>query len=73
MTLEPCETYSIDDLEEYAAVLQAIVNEAYEDPEILKNEPYHSSSHRRNAVEELDNPDKWATTWRAYKRKILDK
>lgn len=73
MTLEPCETYSIDDLDEYVAVLKKIVEEAYENPEILKSAPHKAASHRRNAPEELDDPEKWATTWRAYKRKILDK
>lgn len=72
MTLEPCETYSIDDLDEYANVLEKIVEEAYEDPDILKMAPHSAASHRRSKPEDLDDPEKWATTWRAYKRKILN-
>lgn len=73
MTLEPCETYSLDDLNEYADVLRKIVDEAYSNPELLKTAPHASSSHRRNKPEELDDPDKWALTWRAYQRKHLNK
>lgn len=69
MTLEPCETYSKDDLDEYVAVLQRLSDEAYSDPEILKTAPHNSSSHRRNDMESLDNPNKWATTWTAYLKK----
>lgn len=69
MTLEPCETYSKDDIDEYAAVLKRLSDEAYSDPEILKTAPHNSSSHRRNDMESLDDPEKWATTWAAYLKK----
>lgn len=69
MTLEPCETYSKDDIDEYAAVLQRLSDEAYSDPEILKTAPHNSSSYRRNDEESLDDPTKWATTWAAYLKK----
>lgn len=69
MTLEPCETYSKDDMDEYVAVLQRLSDEAYSNPEILKTAPHNSSSFRRNDPESLDDPEKWATTWSAYVRK----
>ena len=36
MTLEPCESYGKEDLDEYAAVLKHIRDEAYSDPEVVK-------------------------------------
>ena len=71
MTLEPCETFSVEDLEEYAQVLQIVAREAYDDPETVKNAPHKCAAHKRSAEEELDDPNNWATTWKAYKRKIL--
>jgi glycine dehydrogenase subunit 2 len=73
MTLEPCETFSVEDLEEYAQVLEIIAKEAYDDPETVKNAPHKCAVHKRAAEEELDDPDKWATTWKAYLRKGLRK
>lgn len=69
MTLEPCETYSKDDIDEYVAVVQRISDEAYSNPEIIKTAPHNSSSFQRNDVESLDDPEKWATTWKGFLRK----
>lgn len=69
MTLEPCETYSKDDIDEYVAVVQKISDEAYSNPEIIKTAPHKSSSFQRNDVASLDDPAKWATTWHAYLKK----
>ena len=69
MTIEPCETFSKEDLEEYSLVLRQIAAEAREDPEMVKQAPHKCAAHKRSAEEELDDPTKWATTWRAYKRK----
>jgi glycine dehydrogenase subunit 2 len=68
-TLEPCETYSKDDLDEYAAVLAKISKEAYENREFVKGAPYKCAAHKIKNPAELDDPNKWATTWRAYLRK----
>lgn len=68
-TLEPCETLSKDDLDEYAAVLARISKEAYQDPELVKNAPHKSAVHKLANPQELDDPAKWATTWRAYLKK----
>ena len=69
MTLEPCETFSKEDLDEYAEVLARISAEAYATPDVVKNAPHKCASHKRTNEAVLDDPQKWATTWRAYKRK----
>lgn len=68
-TLEPCETYSKADLDEYAAVLATIAEEARKDPEFVKAAPHKCASNVIAKPEELDDPDKWAVTWRAYLKK----
>jgi glycine dehydrogenase subunit 2 len=67
-TLEPTESYSKDDLDEYAAILQAVVQEAYADPERVKNAPYNLPVHHIDHSA-YDDPARWAITWRAYLRK----
>lgn len=68
-TLEPCETYSKADIDEYVEVLRHIAEEARKDPEFVKNSPYKCAGTKRNREEELDDPEKWALTWRAYQKK----
>ena len=68
MTLEPTESYSKADLDEYAAILKHIAEEAYTNPEIIKTAPHNSTVHTLKQ-DWLDDPDKWAVTWRAYMRK----
>jgi glycine dehydrogenase subunit 2 len=67
-TLEPTESYSKEDLEEYAAILAHVAQEARNDPELVKSAPHNSSVHAIEH-ESLDDPDQWAITWRAYLRK----
>ncbi|GAK60506.1 hypothetical protein U27_00403 [Candidatus Vecturithrix granuli] len=69
-TLEPCESYSKDDLDEYVAVLRQIVKEAYDDPEFVKNAPYNSTIHKIPNPE-IDEPERIVITWRQYKKKGL--
>jgi glycine cleavage system P protein (glycine dehydrogenase) subunit 2 len=69
MTLEPCETFAREELDEYAAVLTQISQEAYSDPAFVQGSPYRCAAHRRNDEASLDDPEQWATTWRAYLRK----
>ena len=73
MTLEPCETFSKDDIDEYVEVIKTIRNEAYETPEIIMSAPHKAASHKRNDEEALDDPEKWALTWKAYLRKQSNK
>jgi glycine dehydrogenase subunit 2 len=68
-TLEPTESYSKDELDEYLAVLAQVSNEAYTNPEIVKAAPHNSTIHAID-VAPLDDPSQWAMTWRAYRRKV---
>ena len=70
MTLEPTESYSRADLDEYAAILAEVAREAYEDAEVVRTAPHNSTVHRVRP-DTLDSPETWAVTWRAYRRKIL--
>ncbi|RLC23896.1 MAG: glycine dehydrogenase subunit 2 [Deltaproteobacteria bacterium] len=67
-TTEFCESYSKYDCDYWASVLQKISDEAYHDPDIIRNAPHKAPVHQVNESE-LDNPDKWAMTWRAYLKK----
>ncbi len=67
-TPEFCESYSIDDMEYWCAVLQQISDEAYSDPDLVKSSPHRSPIHLVK-YEDADNPDTWAITWRAYLKK----
>jgi glycine dehydrogenase subunit 2 len=67
-TLEPTESYSKEEIDEYIAGLKQVVKEAYENPEIVKNAPHRSVVHKYDH-EPLDDPARWAITWRAYLKK----
>lgn len=69
-TLEPTESYSKEELDEYIAVLRHISEEARTNPELVKTAPHNSTIHRMESHEPLDDPDQWAVTWRAYRRKL---
>jgi glycine dehydrogenase subunit 2 len=69
MTLEPTESYSKEDLDEYLTILKHIADEAYTNPEIIHTAPHNSTIHKIDQ-ESFDDPDAWAVTWRAYKRKV---
>jgi glycine dehydrogenase subunit 2 len=68
-TLEPTESYSKADLDEYAAILASVALEAREEPEIVRTAPHRSTVHA-NDHSVFDDPSKWAITWRAYRRKV---
>ncbi len=68
MTLEPTEAYSRADLDEHAAMLDAVAEEAYADPDTVRSAPHRSTIHRIDHAW-LDDPERWAVTWRAYLRK----
>ena len=67
-TIEPTESYSKDELDEYLNTLEKIIDEAYENPEKVKNAPYNSVVHKIDHSW-LDDPEKWAITWRSYLKK----
>jgi glycine dehydrogenase subunit 2 len=68
-TLEPTESYSKDELDEYVAIIAHVAGEAYTDPEIVKSAPHNSTVHTIEH-EPFDDPSQWAVTWRAFRRKV---
>jgi glycine dehydrogenase subunit 2 len=68
-TLEPTETFSKDDLDEYVAIIAHVADEARTNPEIVKSAPHNSTIHTIDHSP-LDDPSQWAPTWRAYRRKM---
>ena len=68
MTIEPTESYSREDLDQHIAMLRAVAEEAYTDPEAVRTAPHRSTIHQVDHSW-LDDPEKWAVTWRAYLRK----
>jgi len=67
-TIEPTEAYSKNELDEYIAGLKRVSEEAFENPQRVKNAPYNSVIHKID-TSSLDDPTKWAITWRAYLKK----
>lgn len=72
ITLEPTESPSKEDLDEYIATLHHIFDEAYENPEIIHGAPHNSTIHKVDESS-LDDPERWCPTWRVYLRKSKDK
>lgn len=71
-TLEPTESYAMDELDEYLSILAHVAGEAYDQPEVVKSAPQNSTIHSiQHQV--LDDPSKWAMTWRAYLKKFPKK
>ena len=67
-TLEPTESYSKAEIDEYIVGLKRVVEESYENPELVKSAPHRSVVHKIE-TDALDDPSKWAITWRAYLKK----
>jgi len=66
--LEPCETISKANLDEYIEMWKQIVHEAYTNPEILKTAPHNTTFSKLDASVAND-PKRWAMSWRAYLKK----
>jgi glycine dehydrogenase subunit 2 len=67
-TIEPTESYSKAEIDEYLAALKKISGEAYEDPAKVKGAPYRSVVHRIDHGW-FEDPARWAITWRSYLKK----
>jgi glycine dehydrogenase subunit 2 len=67
-TPEAGEMWSKDDIDYWIAVLAHVCEEAYADPEVVKRAPHRQVVHQLDPTG-LDDPSRWATTWRAYRRK----
>jgi len=68
-TLEPTESVSKDELDEYVAIISHVADEAHTDPVLVKSAPHNSTIHSIDHTP-LDDPSRWAMTWRAYRRKV---
>ena len=68
ITLEPTESPSKKDIDEYVDTVAYIIHECYQSPDIVKTAPHRSTIHQ---VDErwMDDPDGWAITWKIYNRK----
>jgi glycine dehydrogenase subunit 2 len=66
-TPEAGEAWSIEDIDYWIDVLAHVVDEARSDAELVKTSPHNQAVARAN-MSGLD-PERWATTWRAYQRK----
>ena len=71
MTLEPTETPSKKDIDEYIETLKYVFSEARNNPEIIRTAPHRSVTHQ---VDEsgMDDPERWALSWRTYLRKYQE-
>ncbi|MFC2169015.1 aminomethyl-transferring glycine dehydrogenase subunit GcvPB [Acidobacteriota bacterium] len=67
-TIEPTESYSKEEIDEYLDGVKKIAEEAYQDPDKVKNAPYRSVVHKIDHSS-FDDPEKWAITWRSYLKK----
>jgi len=67
-TLEPTESFSQADLDEYVEILRQVADEARTTPGLVRTAPHNSTVHRADHTP-LDDPAQWAITWRAYLKK----
>jgi len=67
-TIEPTESYSKDELDEYLDGLRHVVQEARTEPETVKSAPHNSVVHKIDESS-MDDPKSWAVTWRAFMKK----
>jgi glycine dehydrogenase subunit 2 len=70
-TLEPTESLSREELDEYVGIMAQVAEEAREDPAFVKNAPHNSTIHKIDQ-DPMDDPTQWAVTWRAYRRKARE-
>ena len=65
ITPEAGEMWSKEDLDYWIDALAQVCREAREDPELVRTAPHNQVVHKLADVP-LDDPDYWATTWRAW-------
>jgi len=70
-TIEPTEAYSRADLDEFVQIMARVAQEAREQPELLRSAPHQCAS-RRVQDDYLEDPKRWAITWRAWRRKLAE-
>jgi glycine dehydrogenase subunit 2 len=67
-TPEAGELFSLEDIDRWIATLARICEEAYADPELVRTAP-HNQAIKQLRADALEDPERWAMTWRAYVRK----
>jgi glycine dehydrogenase subunit 2 len=67
-TPEAGELWSIEDIDYWIDVLAHVCQEARTNPDLVKTSPHNQVVHKMDGAG-LNDPKKWATTWRAYQRK----
>jgi glycine dehydrogenase subunit 2 len=67
-TPEAGELWSKEDIDYWIAVLARISQEAYANPEIVRTAPHNQAIHKLK-TDALEDPQRWAMTWRAFKKK----
>jgi glycine dehydrogenase subunit 2 len=67
-TPEAGEAWSIEDIDYWIDVLAHVLDEGRTDPKTVKSAPHRQVVAQIDGAS-LDDPDRWATTWRAYRRK----
>lgn len=67
-TFEPTESSSKADLDWYAGVIREIAADAYANPAFVRTAPHNAPVHKIDPAP-LDDPARWATTWRGFVRK----
>ncbi|MDM8534331.1 aminomethyl-transferring glycine dehydrogenase subunit GcvPB [Clostridiaceae bacterium HSG29] len=67
ITLEPTETPSRADIDQYIDTLLYVMNEGFENPEKVKTAPHSSVCHQ--LIEDvLDDSENWILSWKIYKK-----
>ena len=67
-TPEAGEMWSLEDIDYWIDVLAHVCSESREQPELVKTAPHNQAIHKINDSY-LNDPERWATTWRAFQRK----
>lgn len=71
VTVEPTESYSKADLDEFVAIFARVAREARVDPDLVRTAPHSSTIHQVDDSVLAEDPT-WAMTWRAYRRKTAE-
>ncbi|MCF6508116.1 aminotransferase class V-fold PLP-dependent enzyme [Blastococcus sp. MG754426] len=67
-TPEAGEMWSKEDLDYWMDVLAHVCDEAHRDPDLVRTAPHRQVIGQLDGSA-LDDPERWATTWRAHRRK----
>jgi len=68
-TPEPGEGWSLEDIDYWIDALAHVLEEGRTDPDTVRTAPHNQVVGQIDGSS-LDDPDRWATTWRAYRRKL---